>query len=185
MSDDFSWYKVGESSGGVFASAGAFLQASNIRQAGKYQAAGDMLAAQGFRLSAEALKNITEYNLQIQESNQLVQLQNISRQYQRTVGNNLAVTAASGISVFSKSSLLIESEVADHFEKALLTSKLNFENQRRATIFESQVKQLSLENQARVSEYKAHADRVLAANKANEYMFAGIANLASTALMVL
>lgn len=170
-------------SGGVI---GGFLsfqaskqQARHIKQAGALQAQGDLLNAAGFRASAEALEKITLFNLQIQQKNELQQLQGISRQYQRTIGNNLSATAASGINIHSKSALMIQSEVADSFEKVLLNTKLNFENQRRAAQFESEVRQTTLENQARVSEFQAQADRVLAANRAADIKAAGKISLIS------
>lgn len=180
MSDFLSSVGV---SGGIFS---GFLslqasrqQARHIKQAGRLQAQGDLLNAAGFRESAEALAQATLFNLQIQQNNQLQQLQGISRQYQRTIGNNLSAVAASGINIHSKSALMIQSEVADSFEKMLLNTKLSFENQRRATEFESEVRQTALENQARAAEFQAQADRVLAANRAADVQKAGKISLLS------
>ena len=168
--------------GGIMSYQGAQAQASNIINAGEIQAQGSLFTAAGYRVSAQSVADVTQFNLQIQKSNALRQISSISRQAQLVLGNNLATTASRGISVGSKSALLVRQETASTFERQILNLKINSENQRRATIFESQIRQNNLENQARASEFQAAASRVLASNRASAVEAQGRADLFSTGL---
>lgn len=163
--------------GGMIAQSGAQAQASNIITAGEIQAQGSLMTAAGFRVSKQSVQDVANFNIQVQKINELRQLSSMSRQFQRTLGANMSAVSGSGISVSSKSALMVRNEVAGTFEKAMLNFKLDAENRRRATIFESNIRQTNLENQARASEYQAAASRVLAANRASETSAAGTASM--------
>lgn len=151
----------------------AASQAQGIRIGGEIAAQGALLSAQGFRQSAISVARATEFNLATDQINNQRRLQSISRQFQRTLGKQTVQTAKSGLALTSKSFLELRNESLDIFGRAMLNFRIDAENKRRATIFESQVKQTNLENQARAAEYRAQAERVLASNRAAEAAFQG------------
>lgn len=159
--------------GARIAQTGARLQARNILEAGEISAAGLELTAQGFRTSRDAVEQATQFNLGIQKINSNRQLHALSRQFQRTVGQQLSQQAVSGLALTSKSFLQVQAETRDIFSKAIKDFKIDSENKRRAAIFDSQVKQTNLENQARAAEFNAQTRRQLSRNKASEALFQG------------
>lgn len=168
--------------GGIMQYQGAQAQARNIINAGEIQAQGSLFTAQGFRVSAQSVRDVTAFNVQIQKNNTVKQLSAMSRQAHLTLGHNIVTNASRGISQTSKSALLIRQEAASVFEKQMLDLKINAENQRRATLFESEIRQVNLENQARGAEFQAQASRVLAANRASAVKSEGKAALFNSAL---
>ena len=152
---------------------GASAQAQTIRIGGEIAAQGSLLSASGFRTSATAVGQATSFNLSIDKTNTQRKLKSITRQFQRTLGKQTSQVAKAGISVTSKSFLQLRNETLDVFGTALLNTKLDAENSKRAKIFESQVKQTNLENQARAAEFNAAAQRVMASNRAAEAEFQG------------
>lgn len=154
-------------------SSAASAQAASIRTGGEIAAQGALLSAAGYRESIKAVQGATEFNLGVDSLNLQRQLSATSRQFQRTVGKQLNQQATTGISVTSKSFLQLRSEASNIFGTAMLNMKVDAENKRRATIFESQVKQTNLENQARAAEYRAEAERVMAANRAAQAEYQG------------
>lgn len=170
---------------GNIAQAGANAQAQTIRVGGDIAATGATLTAAGFRSSAESVKQSMVFNLEIDRINLQRKLKAASRQFQRTLGQQLTQQAASGISLTSKSALMIRNETQDVFGRAILNMKVDAENTIKAKQFESEVKQVQLENQARASDFRAEAERVLAGNKAQEVEFAGqIAKFKSTQKLI-
>lgn len=163
--------------GGFISAQGANSQASNIITAGEIQAQGSLLTAAGFRVSKQSVQDVANFNIQVQKINELRQLSSMSQQFQRTIGANISAVSASGININSKSALMVRNQVADTFERSMLHFKLDAENKRRATIFESNIRQTNLENQARAAEYQAAAARVLASNRASETRAGGQASM--------
>ena len=153
--------------------SGYDLQAQTIIQGGEISAQGAELSAEGFRVSAESIRQASIFNQQVQSINDFRRLQTASRSLQRTLGSNLAAQAASGLSLTGPSFLQVQNEVRSSFEKNMLNMKIDSENRKRAAIFETQIKMTNLENQARASEYRASAERTLAANRAAEASFQG------------
>lgn len=161
------------SAGAEIAAAGAQLQAQTIIQGGEVAAIGAQLTASGFRESAKAVQAATGFNLDILQQNSLRQLAAVSRQFQRTLGSQIVTQARSGLSLTSKSFLLVQSESIDVFNDTLNKIKIDAENQRRSQVFQSQIRQVNLENQARAADFRASAERVLASNRAAEAAFQG------------
>lgn len=159
--------------GANIASAGFNLQANTIRQASEMQAQGQLMAATGFRQSAEAVRAATIFNSQVDSINAERQIASVARQYQRVLGQQLAQQANTGVAIGSKSFLMLQAETRDVYENGLLHLKLDIENTARAKKFESTMRQVELENQARTSEYQAAAERILGMNRAAEAAFQG------------
>jgi hypothetical protein len=167
--------------GGVFGkfqaaslvSSASAAQAQNIRIGGEIAATGALLSAQGFRQSAIGVARATEFNLATDKINNYRKMQSISRQFQRTLGRQITQQARSGIGLASKSALEVRNETLNVFGRAMINFRIDAENKRRATIFESQIKQTNLENQARAAEFRAQAERVMASNRAAEAAFQG------------
>lgn len=159
--------------GGDIAAAGAELQAQALIQGGEVAAQGALLSADGYRQSAKAVRQSTGFNLGVQNLNYKRRLGALSRNFQRTVSSQIAAQAGSGFSLGSGSFLSLQSETAQMFTQGIKNFKIDFENQKRATLYESQIRQVQLENQARAAEYQAAAERVLASNRAAEARFQG------------
>lgn len=173
--------------------SGASLQASSIIQGAEVSAAGAQLTAAGFRQQAVTVQEATDFNLKIQALNTSRQVQDLTRQFQKTVGAQITQQAGSGISLTSKSFLMLQNEASDFFTRQLRNLKVDAENARRAETFRAESQRVQLENQARAAEYQAAAERVLAANRAaavkfqaeaqsNQQFGKAIGSLASTLL---
>ena len=160
------------SAAGILTSA-AEQQAQTINIGGQIAASGALLTASGFRQSADAVRQATEFNLDVDRINTQRRLKSVSRQFQRTVGRQITQQAASGFAITSKTFLQTRNETADVFGRAILNLKVDAENTRRAKLFESAVKQTNLENQARAAEFRASAERVMASNRAAAAAFQG------------
>ena len=168
---------IGGLASSLFASsitqAGAQMQAQQALIGGDIAAQGSLFQASGFRQSAITVGQASNFNLSIDRLNVSRQLAAASRQYQRTVGKQLTQQARSGISLTGKSSLMVRNETTNLFSRTMLNLKIDAENTKRAKIFETQVRQMNLENQARGAEYRAAAERVLASNRAAEARWQG------------
>ncbi len=159
--------------GADIARQGSALSAASIIQGGEVAAMGAQFTADGLRQSANSVRQATSFNLQIDAINSKRELQALSTQYHRVLGIQTAQMAATGLSVSSKSFMAIQQNTANSFEGALMRTAIDAENAKRARIFESDVKQTNLENQARAAEYQAQAERVLARNRAAQEQYAG------------
>ena len=159
--------------GADIAQQGSALAAQTIIQGGEVAAQGAQFTAAGLRQSAESVRQATSFNLQVDAINTQRELSTLSRQYHRTLGTQKAQMASQGLSINSKSYMAIQANTANAFERALANTAIDAENAKRARIFESQVKQTNLENQARAADYQAQAERVLAANRAAQEQYAG------------
>lgn len=154
---------------------GAAQQASSIVQGGEIAAQGALISAQGFRQAIQGLSDTLDFNLKIEKINTKRKLSTISTNFQRTIGRQLTQTAKSGISLTSKSSLMLQTEAANIFTNQILNTKIDSENARRSQVFQTQLRQTQLENQARAAEFRAQAERVLASNRAAQVSFQGSA----------
>jgi hypothetical protein len=164
---------MGMIQGGNIAAAGAEAQAQTIIQGGEIAARGATLTASGFRQSAEAIQRANIFNTNINKINEKRRLAAMSRQFQRTTGSQLAAQSRSGLSLTSKSFLMVQAETANTFEKAMLDFKIDAENARRAQGFQAAVQRVNLENQARAAEFRAAAERAMAATRAAEARYQG------------
>lgn len=156
------------------------MQANTIIQGGEVAAQGALLSAAGFRESAKAVAGATQFNLGVQQINTQRQLSSMARQMQRVVGRQLNTQAKTGLSLTSKSFLMVQAETSNFFEQQILNLKVDAENQRKSMIYESNVRQVQLENQARAAEYQAAAERVLAANRAAQARYAANSSASSS-----
>ena len=146
----------------------AQTQINSLNMAGDLEYSGGMLSAEGYRNSKRSVSNATSYNIAQDNINVQREMQSLGRQFQRTIGEQVVATAAQGISLTSKSALMLRNETVNVYDKALLQVKLNAENNIRNQLYESRVKQSELEQQAVASEYQAKLARVVAANRAAE-----------------
>lgn len=162
--------------GASMITAGARASASAIRTGGDIAAQGSLLTAAGLRQNKQVVQDSLIFNLKMDAKNSIRQLSALNTQFQRTISKQLATGAASGVSVGSKSHLLIRGEAHQMAERQILQTKIDVEDSRRAKIFESKVQQTNLENQARAADYQAAAERVMASHKAAEAEFAGKAS---------
>jgi hypothetical protein len=152
--------------GAQLAAISSDLRAQNIIQGGAISALGANLSAEGFRVAAENVRRATGFNLGVQALNDKKRLESISRQFQRTLGAQIATQTRTGLSLGSKSFLAVQNETRDIFERTLFQTKIDAENARRAALFESNVRRVNLENQARAAEYQAQASQAISASQA-------------------
>jgi len=143
-------------------------QINSLSMAGDTQYIGGILSAEGYRKSKTSVASATAYNLIQDNLNVQREMQSLSRQFQRTIGEQIVSTAAQGISLSSKSALMLRNETVNVYDEALLQLKLSAENNIRNRLYESKLKQTELEQQARASEYQAKLARVNAANRIAE-----------------
>lgn len=153
--------------------AGYYAQAQTIQLGGEMAAAGHELTASALRQQATLVGEAAQFNRAVNELNFQRQRSAMARQFSRIAGQQVSTQAGTGLSLTSKSFLAVQNETRTVFEQGLLNLKIDHENQRRADIFQTQVKQVQLENQARASEYNAAVERVMAANRANTARFQG------------
>jgi len=154
-------------------SSAANAQASSIRIGGDISAQGQLLNAAGLRVSAQSVQAATQFNLGVDAINTGRRVKALNDQFRHTVGQQIGATAANNISVGSKSALLLRNEAMTAFHGAILNVKQDAENQRRSTVFQSDVAQINLENQARASEFGAAATRIASSNQAADVAFQG------------
>ena len=131
------------------------------------QASGGNLSGEAFRLASISVGQALSFNLGIEETNKQRQLKSVSRKFQRTIGQQISQQAASGISITSKSSMQLRNETMDVFGTSMLNLKLDHENVKRGRIFEAQIQQTNLENQARAAEFRQRADKINQTNQGN------------------
>ena len=148
------------------------LQARHIRTSGEISRNQSRFAAKVLEKRIPLIKAETAFNLQSQDLNLKRQLHIQARQRSRTIGAQLARQGKSGISVGSKSSLLVRNEVSEEISRAMIHTKLQAQNQRRSTLFNSLVQQLKLKDDAQVLRQSGRSAIVQAENRALESIFA-------------
>lgn len=145
---------------------GARTQADDTLLGGMLSSQGSKLAAKSYRQASSLVGQATAFNLDVQSTNTLRQLQDLTRSYQLLASKQIAGMAASGLSLNSKSFLQLQSEAVQTTTTKLMQAKMDAENQRRATLFSSYIQQTNLENQARAADYQAQVDIILAQRRA-------------------
>lgn len=141
--------------GGQIARAGYEAQASAIRMGGEIASGGALLNAAAFRNSSKAVAQSLGFNLSMEDVNKDRQLSSLSRQFQQITGQQLVQQAKTMSSIGSKSFLMLQHEAASSFELAMLQTKTDSENRRRSMKYETAIREMELENQARGAEYQA------------------------------
>jgi predicted ribonuclease toxin of YeeF-YezG toxin-antitoxin module len=150
---------------------GGSLQANNIIQNAEVGAEGARLTAAGFRSAANSVQQATRFNLEIDALNAGRTLSNLARQRSVTLGTQVATVAASGLTLDSRSFVAVQNATMNTFDRGMLKLKIDAENVRRAKVFQSDVRQTNLENQARAADFSAAAQRVVGANQAAQAEF--------------
>lgn len=157
--------------------AGSALQISNIMQGAELQAQGSLFTAQGLRQSKSLLSQTTNFNLSVDANNTIRKLKSLSADYRLLTGRQIAQQAATGLDVGSKSFAITREEAQQTQLQALLQTKIDAENVRRAKVFESDIQLTNLENQAKAAEYQANVSRILGQQKAREVQFGANAQI--------
>lgn len=130
-------------------------QISQIRYSGQVAAQGAMLSAEGYRKQAALIPKILNFNLDIDRLNTQRNLDAQSRQFQRLLGAQVSQIAASGASLSSGSALQIRNETINTFANRMLQTRTDAENKKRTEIFNANMQQFQLEEQASVEDYNA------------------------------
>lgn len=176
--------------GGQFLGAGLQFGAEQQRaqtliEGAEITAAAQGMTAAGFRQSARSVEQSARFNQQVQELNLSRRLGAISRQQQLTTGKQLSAQAASGLALGSKSFLMVQSEARSVFEASLLNTRIDAENERRASRFQTQVQEANLENRARAVEFQAASTKAIAKARAGEVESRAGASLIATGVRAL
>lgn len=151
---------------------GSAMQASSIIQGGEIAAVGAEMTAAGFRESAKSVRGAHNFNQKISAQNNLRHLRSITDRFSQVNSRQIAEIAGTGFASTSRSFLQIRNETANMFERGLELAKIDAINKSRKAEFETQVREVQLENQARAADYQAAASRVAASNKAAQVNFA-------------
>jgi hypothetical protein len=157
--------------GGLIAQQGYDMQSQHILQTGAIQSTGHILSAEGARRAAKATIQAADFNARIDGINTKRKLQDLSRQYQLTLGAQRAGVATSNLSITSKSFLMLQAEASDVFTRQLQRTSIDALNRRRATEFQTEVQATALENQARSAEYRSEVSQINARNQAAAAQF--------------
>lgn len=154
------------------ARSGAQSQINSIYTGAEIAAQGQLMNAAALRSSINTVNQSLNFNLGVDAMNSQRRLSSMSRQFERTIGRQLSQQATTGLSLTSKSFLMVQNETRSHFEQEMLNFKIDAENQRRSKMFDAEVRKTNLENQARAAEYNAASQRVLASNRAASVRYA-------------
>jgi hypothetical protein len=130
-------------------------QVSQIRYAGQVASQGAMMSAAGYRKQAALVPRILSFNLAVDNLNTQRALEAEGRQFHRLLGTQISQIAASGVSLTSGSSLQVRNETIDTFANKMLQTRVDAENRRRTQVFEANMHQFQLEEQASVEDYNA------------------------------
>lgn len=128
---------------------------TQIGYSGQVAAQGSMLSAAGYRKQAALVPKLLNFNLATDELNTQRALEAQGRQFQRLLGTQISQIAASGASLSSGSALQIRNETIDTFANKMLQTRIDTENKRRSEIFNAEMQQYQLEEQAGVEDYNA------------------------------
>jgi len=176
--------------GGQFLGAGlqfgaAQERAQSIIDGAEISAAASGMTAAGYRQSARAVEQAAQFNQSIDALNLSRRLDSIARAQRLTTGKQLTAQATSGLSLGSKSFLMVQSEARSMFETSLLNVRIDAENQRRSNRFQTQVQQATLENKARAAEFQASSSRAIAQAQARQVTDSATADLVGTGVRAL
>jgi len=130
-------------------------QIAQLRYSGQIAAQGALLSAEGYRKQAALVPEVLQFNLAVDNLNTQRKLQAQGRLFQRTLGSQVSQIAASGVSLTSKSALEVRNETISTAATQMLNTRLDAENARRATVYQAEMQQYQLEEQANVQEYQA------------------------------
>ncbi len=150
---------------------GTALSVNSIINAGEYQAQGNLIQAQGYKDAIGFNQGIYSFNAAIDAENTLRNINALSRQFQLTTSKQISQQAVTGADLGSKSALMVRQETMGVFQEKLAQTAMDAENSRRAKLFESQVQQYGLSQQANAANYNASTARLNAANRAAEVAF--------------
>lgn len=171
---------VTEVGGSTMRSQSLEAQAAAIRVSGSMQATGMIMSAEALKQSAKNLEQIGMFNQSVADINSKRRLEASSRQYERTLGSQMTGAAASGINLNSKSFLQVRNETLDNYARDTLNLKLDAENERRASAFETRMGLTNLYNNQKAAEYQAEVAKVTAENKARAAEFSSTQEKTST-----
>lgn len=153
--------------------SGAAYKANLYRQAGSIAMAGAKFSADVYRQSAKISDLVAGSNIAKEQSDLNRAEDALGRQLNDLMSKNYASAAANGTSIASKSIIAVQNEVlntattnaiqsrndslqrqnAIKFDAAL--TKMQYENQARASIYSGQIAAMQYENKARATEYDA------------------------------
>ena len=119
-----------------------------IRQGAARAASGYLLAEQGYRSAAENTLYAAAFNANIDRVNTIERLRATARSYDKLLGQQVVAAASSGISVTSKSAMLLQNEAQDAKARELRMIQQNATSQRQAAKFETNIRVNNLNQQA-------------------------------------
>lgn len=155
---------------------GASYQAGVYRQSGQIAQEGAAFQAQVDRQAGQAALIAANYNIALDQVDTGRQNEALGRQLADVTSSNYATTAAHGISISSKSTMMVQNDIITttarqvirnnndaHQRQSLIDyqgklTQVQYENQARADEYSGAVANLNYENQARAAEYQGEVD---------------------------
>jgi len=134
---------------------------------------------QALRDAAARLPAELSFNLAVDNMNLNRRLSALSRQAQRTFSSQTAALVASGVSLDSKSALMLRNEAADQFSRVFLDTKVDAENERKIKVFESKSRAIQLENAARAKDFEAEIRVFKAGQQASSQLMSSALSIGS------
>lgn len=133
---------------------GSKFQAGVYRSSGKAALQGSKFEASVLRDAGNNAVQISKYNIALDQEQTARQNDALSRQVGDVLSANYAVAGATGASIYSKSTMMVQQEVAGNAERAY-RQNINDAKQRQAVIqYQGALTQTQYENQARGAEYQ-------------------------------
>ncbi len=152
---------------------GTALTVDSILTGGFQQYQGYQMEAGNYNNAALLTGQINQFNQDVASYNTISSINQLSRKYHDVVGQQLNQQAATGISIGSKTSVMLREHTLANFQSQIQQTIVNAENQRRQTTFEAQSQQYQLGVQAQNSMLKGSYATINAAQKAAEVQFSG------------
>ena len=147
---------------------------NQLNQGAILQVQGAEQEAAGLRLSGKAHAAVSEYNQKINQINFQRQIDQTIRDQASFLNTQRLQASSSGLDITSASFLQVMSDTMGVFERQIMQAKLSNKQQQQALQFESELAQVSFENQARLAiskgQRQAFLTRQEAASKRSDFI---------------
>ena len=154
-------------------SDGANLSAGIYRSSGKAAVQGANFKASVYRQAGQAAVTSANYNIALDEMQTQRQQDALGRQLTDVLSSNSAIAASSGISMSSKSSMMVNNDILSTAERQFVQQR-NDANQRQSLLtYQGQLAKMSYENQARAAQYEGQVAAQAAENQARNAEYQG------------
>lgn len=171
--------------GGQDARRAAQVQAQMMEQSAILKLNSAKAAAEALRDAAKAEEDAFQFNSEVRSINTQRKLRAVALEYQGIIGSQLTGQAAQGVSVGSKSALMLRNEAVNNMQREILSARQDADNERKAAEHELRMRQASLRNQANAVEYEGRVQKGILDTQASQKRLAGKAAMQEANMKVL